>query len=69
MKDKVIVDERMKEFNKDVLHWKDYNYVVVNDQLQDCFNQINMLVDSELNKTNSNYNLKFIENHVNKLIS
>ena len=30
MKDKLIVEERMKQFDKDILHWKKYNYVVVN---------------------------------------
>ena len=69
MKDKVIVDERMKEFNKDILHWKDYDYVVINDKLQDCFEQISSFVDSEINNTKNNYNLKFIEDHVNKLLS
>ena len=69
MKDKVIVEERMKEFNKDILHWKDYDYVVINDKLEDCFEQISLLVDSELNNTKNNYNFKFIEDHVNKLLS
>ena len=69
MKDKVIVEERMKEFNKDVQHWTDYDYVVINDELQNCFKEICTLVDSEINKTKNNYNLKFIEDHVNKLIS
>ena len=33
MKDKLIVNERMKKFNSDVLHWKDYDYEVINDNL------------------------------------
>ena len=69
MKDKLIVEERMKEFNKDVQHWTDYDYVVINDELQNCFKEICTLVESEINKTKNNYNLKFIEDHVNKLIS
>ncbi len=69
MKDKVIAEERMKEFNKDVLHWIDYDYVVINDELQNCFKEICTLIESETNKTNNNYNLKFIEDHVNNLIS
>ena len=68
MKDKVIVEERMKEFNKDVLHWKNYDYVVINDKLDNCFKEISALIDSEINKTKNNYNLKSIENHVNSLI-
>jgi len=69
MKDKVIVEERMKEFNKDVLHWKNYDYVVINDELKECFKEICLLIESETNKTKNNYNLKLIEDHVNKLIS
>ena len=68
MKDKVIVEERMKEFNKDILHWKNYDYVVINDKLDNCFKEISALIDSEINKTKNNYNLKSIENHVNSLI-
>jgi len=69
MKDKVIVEERMKEFGKDLLHWKNYDYVVINDELKECFKEICLLIESETNKTKNNYNLKLIEAHVNKLIS
>ena len=34
MKDKLIVDERMKQFERDVLHWINYDYVVINDDLK-----------------------------------
>ena len=47
MKDKLIVDKRMKEFTKDVLHWKNYDYVVINDDLNNCFNEICKLIDSD----------------------
>jgi len=69
MKDKVIVEERMKEFNKDVLHWRNYDYVVINDELENCFKEICILIESEINKTKNNYNLQSIEDHVNNLIS
>ncbi len=69
MKDKVIVEERMKEFNKDILHWKNYDYVVINDKLESCFQEICDLIDSEINKSKNDYNLEFIKDHVNKLIS
>ena len=29
MKDKLIVEERMKEFSRDVLHWINYDYVII----------------------------------------
>ena len=69
MKDKLIVDERMKEFNKDVLHWKSYDYVVINDDLQRCFKEICELIDSFINESKNNYDKKLIEKHISKLTS
>ena len=69
MKDKLIVDERMKEFNKDVLHWKSYDYVVINDDLQRCFNEICELIDSFIDESKNNYDRKLIEKHISKLTS
>ena len=40
MKDKLIVEERMKQFERDVLHWINYDYVVINDNLEKCFSKI-----------------------------
>ena len=68
MKDKLIVEERMKQFDKDILHWKNYNYVVVNDNLQDCYEQISKILDCELNNKKSDYNRATVENHIKKLI-
>ena len=41
MKDQLIVDERMNQFGKDVLRWTDYDYVVINDDLQKCYLEVN----------------------------
>ena len=69
MKDKLIVEERMKEFSKDILHWKNYDFVVINDDLDDCFNKISNLIDSEIKKSKNDYDKNLIKDHVNKLIS
>jgi guanylate kinase len=69
MKDQLIVDERMKEFNKDILHWKNYDYVVINDDLQRCFNEICELIDSFINESKNNYDKKLVEKHISKLTS
>ena len=68
MKDKLIVEERMKQFNKDVLHWKNYDYVVINDNLKNCYKEVNSLIESEVNKTKNNYNTQLVEKHVNQLV-
>ena len=69
MKDKLIAEERMKVFSKDIQHWKNYDYVIINDNLQDCFNQICNLIDSEINNSTNDYNKELIQQHVNKLTS
>ena len=69
MKDKLIAEERMKQFDKDVLHWKDYNYVIINNDLEDCYNQILEYIDCEINKKEVTYDKDLIKNHIKKLIS
>ena len=68
MKDKLIVEERMKQFSKDLLHWKNYNYVVINDDLNDCYKRIMDILDTELNNKKFFYDKILIENHIKKLI-
>jgi guanylate kinase len=69
MKDKLIVEERMKQFERDVLHWINYDYVVINDNLKKCFTKINNLIDAEINRGSKDYDLEYIRNHVKKLTS
>ncbi len=69
MKDKLIVEERMKQFERDVLHWINYDYVVINDELKKCFSKINNLIEAEINNGSRDYDLEFIRSHVSKLTS
>ena len=68
MKDKLIAEERMKKFDRDVLHWINYDYVVINDNLDDCFNKIQKLIDAEINNGSRDYDRNFIKKHVDKLL-
>ena len=67
MKDKLIVEERMKEFSRDVLHWINYDYVVINDNLDECYSKINNLIDAEINNGSKDYDKNYIRNHVDTL--
>ena len=69
MKDKLIVEERMKQFERDVLHWINYNYVVINDDLNSCFNKIQNLINAEINNGSKDYDLEYIRKHVEILTS
>ena len=69
MKDKLIAEERMKQFDRDVLHWINYDYVVINDDLEECFLKIQKLIDAEISNGSKDYDKDFIKNHIDKLIS
>ena len=69
MKDKLIVDERMKQFERDVLHWINYDYVVINDELNSCLIKIKNLIDAEIKNGSKDYDPKYIRDHVEKLTS
>tara|TARA_B100000003_G_scaffold198507_1_gene203499 strand:+ start:27 stop:659 length:633 start_codon:yes stop_codon:yes gene_type:complete len=69
MKDKLIADERMKQFDRDVLHWINYDYVVVNDELNSCYNKIHNLIKAEINNGSKDYDPEYIRNHVEKLVT
>jgi len=67
MKDKLIVEERMKEFSRDVLHWINYDYVVINDKLNECYLKINNLIEAEVNNGSKDYDKNYIRRHVDSL--
>ena len=69
MKDKLIAEERMKQFERDMLHWINYDYVVINDNLENCFSKIKNLINAEIANGSKDYDLEFIRTHVNKLTS
>ena len=69
MKDKLIAEERMKQFDRDVLQWINYDYVVINENLEKCFSKIKNLIDAEINNGSKDYDSEYIRNHVNKLIT
>ena len=44
------VEKRFKSFDDDVKHWKDYDYVIINKNLDVCFKQIEKIIS--INKKN-----------------
>ena len=69
MKDKLIAEERMKQFERDVLHWINYDYVVINDNIDKCFFKIRNLIEAEISNGSKDYDLEYVRSHVNKLTS
>ena len=69
MKDKLIVEERMKQFGRDVLHWINYDYVVINENLDKCYTKIFNLIQAEINNGSKDYDHEYVRSHVEKLTS
>ena len=45
------IQKRYKSFDEDVKHWSDYDYIVINKNLHNCFEQIEKII--RLHKINS----------------
>ena len=69
MKDKLIAEKRMKEFDRDVLHWINYDYVIINDELENCYKKIKNLIQAEIFGGPKDYDKEYIRQHVEELIS
>ncbi|MBL6857252.1 MAG: guanylate kinase [Pelagibacteraceae bacterium] len=42
-----IISKRLKAYDNDIYHWSDYDYVIINDNLEYCFSQIEKIIISE----------------------
>ena len=51
---KETVIKRLKSYEEDRSHWAEYDYIVINDNLENCFKQIEKIIDTS---KNSNKNL------------
>ena len=65
---KEIANERMKQFNIDVLNWRDYDHVVINDNLDNCYNEIINFIENTDNQKKTNQK-KLISMHVDNLLN
>ena len=64
-----IANERMKQFKKDVLHWKNYDFVIINDNIQRCYNRIIDFIDKKKRgEVVSDYNKNQIKQHIELLL-
>lgn len=61
--------KRMKKFNEEMSHWNEYNYVVVNDDLETCYKKIIEIINSEKKGTPQKQNLDEIRKNVKDLIN
>ena len=67
--DEKIINQRMEKFEIDVKHWVDYDFVVINDDLETCFNEIKDIITKILNNQLFEFDNKKIKNHVESLLN
>ena len=69
MKDKLILKERMNQFKNDVLHWKEYDYTVINNDLEKCYKAIMSIIDCEKKGKKFLFDQNKIKEKISELIS
>ena len=47
-----VIKKRLKAYDDDIVHWVDYDYVVINDNLENCFAQIEKIILATKNTSN-----------------
>tara|TARA_E500000178_G_scaffold339168_1_gene380283 strand:- start:138 stop:734 length:597 start_codon:yes stop_codon:yes gene_type:complete len=47
------IEKRFNSFDEDIKHWNDYDYVIINKNLDVCFKQIEQII---INNKNQNFN-------------
>ena len=69
LNDKLMAEERINQFERDVLHWINYDFVVINNDLNECYIKITKLINAVINNGSKDYDLDYIRSHVEKLTS
>jgi len=62
-----LIKERVEKFNEELSHWSEYNYVVVNDDLNSCYNKILNIIISEKKGINQKQNMNEITKKIKEL--
>ena len=44
------IEKRFNSFDKDVKHWRDYDYIIINKNLDTCFRQIENIIKNNKNQ-------------------
>ena len=64
---KELIGERMNKFNEEVSHWNEYNYVVINDDLNICYDNILKIITSEKKDIKQEQNFNEVKKKIEEL--
>ena len=62
-----LVEKRMNKFNEEVSHWNEYNYIVINDDLNACYNEISNIITAEKKGLSQKQNLSEVKKKIEEL--
>ncbi len=62
-----LIEKRMNKFSEEVSHWSEYNYVVVNDDLEECYDNLLDFIMSEKKGVSPKQNSSKIERKIKEL--
>jgi len=63
-----LIEKRMKKFNEETSHWNEYNYVLINDDLEICYKNIINIIKSEKKGIKVKQDLEEIKKKIKELI-
>ena len=62
-----LISQRMNKFNEELSHWNEYNYILVNDDLEVCYKKILNIIVSEKKGIKKKQNLNEIREMIQRL--
>ncbi len=62
-----LIEDRMKKFNEEISHWTEYDHVVINDDLEECYNKIYKIIQQEKKGIKEKRNIDLITRKVEEL--
>ena len=63
-----LINKRMEKFSEELSHWNEYNYVLINDDLESCYKKILEIMLSEKKGLKKQQDLNMINEKINELI-
>ena len=62
-----LIEKRMDKFHEELSHWNEYNYVVINDDLETCYDKILKIIMTEKKGTKLKQDFNEIKNKIDEL--
>ncbi len=62
-----MINKRMEKFVEEISHWNEYNYVLINDDLEECYEKILDIMLSEKKGIKKNQDLSIIKEKISEL--